>query len=284
MALPKILALIMIVSTMLGAGLQLERERLLIALRDYSLLVKALIANFVLVPAVAFVLVRAFHVDTDVSIGILLMSMAPGVPFLVNSAGRNQGGSLAFALEIAFLFSTISVVTIPFTASLVFPPDVLAKVPAAHFLTTLLLFQLVPLIAGALIGARLDSATAEKTTKVLHLVFLAAVLVLVVLLAPKLWESVGAVYGYGHLLIIAGIGLFSLAAGWLLGGPKREYRRTLSIATLMRNIGLCALVGTSEFAGTLVVPAVLSYFFITFVLSLPVRMYYKRTKAAVAGA
>ena len=51
----------------------------------------------------------------------------------------------------------------------------------------------------------------------------------------------------------------------------------------MRNIGLCALIGTSDFADTLVVPAVISYFVITFILSLPLRFYYKRTSDAVAA-
>jgi BASS family bile acid:Na+ symporter len=278
------LALVMIVSTMLGAGLQADRERLLETLRNVPLLLKALAANFVLVPLFAWALVRGLHVDSDVSIGILLMAMAPGVPFLVNSAGRKQGGSLAFALEIAFLFSALSVVTIPLTAQLMFPPDVLAGVPAAHFLTTLVLFQLIPLVIGALVAPRLAPAAADRIVNVLHLIFLAAVAVLAVLLISKLIESVGSVYGFGHLLIIAAAGLFSLAAGWLLGGPDRQYRRTLSVATLMRNIGLCALIGTSEFKGTLVVPTILTYFFVTFVLSLPVRVYYKRTRDSAEAA
>lgn len=284
MALPKILALVMIVSTMFGAGLEIDLHRLGESLRNYGLLARALLANFVLMPLFAFLLVRYFNVDRDASIGILLMAMAPGVPFLVNSAGRKQGGSLSFALEIAFLFSTLSVITIPITASLVFPPDVLANVPASHFLVTLLAFQLVPLIAGALAAPHISDALAAKTARVLHLVFLAAALVLLVLVFPKIVSSVMSVYGEGKLLVIAAIGIFALGIGWLLGGPDRQYRRTLSVATDLRNVGLCVLIGTSDFADTLVVPTILSYFIITFVLSLPLRIYYARTKDAAAAA
>jgi bile acid:Na+ symporter, BASS family len=280
MATAKIFALVMIVTTMFSAGLQVNLQEVGTILRRYGILLKALLANFVLVPLFAWLLLRAFHVQEDVSIGILLMAMSPGVPFLVNSAGRKQGGSLSFVLVIAFLFSALSVVTIPITAALLFPHDI--TVPAVKFLTTLVGFQLVPLVVGAVIGPRLSEKVADATIRILHLVFLAATLALVVVLGPKLVSSVTSVYGFGQLAIIAAIGLFALAAGWLLGGPDRAYRRTLSIGTLMRNIGLCALIGTSDFADTLVVPAVISYFAITFVLSLPVRMYYQRTSAAVA--
>jgi bile acid:Na+ symporter, BASS family len=288
MQLPKILALIMIVSVMLGAGLQVDRERLVETLRQHSLLGRAFLANFVLVPLFAILLVRFFHVESGVSIGIVLMAMAPGVPFLANAAGRSGGGSLSFALTISFCFAALSVITIPLTIALIaaiIPSAPVPVVPGAKFLTTLVAFQLVPLVLGALIGPRLPTPTADKLVKLLHFVFLAAAVVFVVIIFPRLISSIASVYGFGRLLIIAAIGVFSLVIGWLFGGPDREYRRTLSIATLLRNIGLCALIGTSpKFAGTLVVPTIFSYMIITFVLSLPVRVFFKRTKDAPATA
>ncbi|HEY5427028.1 MAG TPA: hypothetical protein VIJ77_10790 [Candidatus Tumulicola sp.] len=284
MPLPKILALIMIVSTMLGAGLQVDIQRLVATLRQYGLLARALLANFVLVPLVAVLLVRAFHVEAGVATGIVLMSIAPGVPFLANSAGRSGGGSLSFALTISFCFAALSVVTIPLTIGLVLPPSAWARIPIASFLTTLVGFQLIPLVAGAILGPYLG-ARAEKVARVLHVVFLVTALVLTILIFPRVVSSLSSVYGFGHLLIIAAVGAFSIIIGWLFGGRDRQYRRTLSIATLMRNIGLCALIGTGPaFLHTLVVPTIVAYFIITFVLSIPLRVYFKRTKDGFAVA
>jgi bile acid:Na+ symporter, BASS family len=278
----KALALVMIVTTMCGAGLQIRLSSLKAVLSNYRLLGKALLANFVLLPAFAFLLTRMFSVDSDVAVGIMLMAMAPGVPFLVNSAARKQGGSLAFAMAIAFVFSALSIVTIPITAALILPSGALAKVPAQNFLGTLVLFQLVPLIVGALLSGRLSAPVIEKTVKVLHLAFFAAALVFVVMLFPKIVTSVSAVYGFGQLAIIAVVGLFALGIGWLCGGPDREFRRTLSIATLLRNIGLCTLIGSQSFAQTLVLPTVIAYFVVTFALSIPIRLYYQKTLPATA--
>lgn len=277
---PKLLALIMVISTMLSAGLQLDWDHVRATLHQYGLIVRALVANFVLVPLVAVILVRFFHTNLEVATGIVLMSLAPGVPFLVNSAGRKAGGSLAFALTIAFFFAALSVITIPLTVELIRPASA-PNVPVLRFLTTLVLFQLVPLAVGAILSPRVASPVADRLVKILHLIFLVAAVALFALLMGRIVQSVSVIYGYGHLAIIIILGAFSIAAGWLLGGPNDQYRRTLSIATLMRNVGLCSLIASAdEFKGTLVLPAVLSYFIITFLLSLPVRMYYAKRKAA----
>jgi BASS family bile acid:Na+ symporter len=283
----KLLALTLIVSTMLGAGLQIDRARLLSTLRDVSLLGRALVANFVLVPLFAYALIRLFHVQDEVALGIMLMAMAAGVPFLANAAGRKQGGSLAFALEASFIFAMLSVVTLPLTAALLLPPDSLAEVRPVKTLLPLVLFQLIPLLVGGFLSSRLPAKTLETLEKASRLVFFAAALGLVVVLFPKILSSFGAVYGDGHFLIIAAIGLFSVACGWLLGGPDRAYRRTLSIATMLRNIGTAMMIATStsgENGATLIAPAVISYFVINFALSFVFRIYYKRTAAAPAAA
>jgi bile acid:Na+ symporter, BASS family len=274
----------MILTTMFGAGLQVDRKHLVATLRKYGLLARALLANFILVPLFAIVLVRAFHVDQGFAIGLVLMAMAPGVPFLANSAGRDGGGSLSFALTIAFCFAALSVITIPATIALALPESEAAHIPVAKFLTTLIVFQLVPLFAGAIVGPRLSVPVMEKLAKASHFVFLAASLVFVVLLVPTFTGSVSQVYGFGHLYIIAAVCVFSISIGWLLGGPDERYRRTLSIATLIRNVGLCLLIGTDRaFAHTLVVPTILTYLLVSFALSVPVRIAFRRTKARVRG-
>ena len=60
--------------------------------------------------------------------------------------------------------------TIPITAALLFPHDI--NVPAVNFLTTLVGFQLVPLVLGAAIGPRLSEKSAGTSIRILHLVFL----------------------------------------------------------------------------------------------------------------
>jgi bile acid:Na+ symporter, BASS family len=279
----KIAAIVMLVSLMLSAGLEINREHLMAALKNVGLIARALLANFIVVPIIGFAVVRLFHVEGYVAVGILLMTIAAGVPFLVRAAGRQSGGSLGFAAALAFIMPALSIVTIPLTALLVLPPDMEAKVPFVQLIVSLVGLQLVPLLIGLLVSDRAPALTA-KLQRPLVLVFAVAVVALLIIISPELYKDVIAVYGSHGMLAALAIVLLSLVAGWVLGGPEPENRRTLSIATALRNIGTCAVIATASFPNTLVTPAVLSYFFIQFIVTVVFRIYLHRTAARPAAS
>ena len=272
----KVVAIVMLVSIMLNAGLEINRDHLMASLKNYGLFARALLANFVIVPLLGILLVRIFRLDAQVAIGFLLMAIAPGVPFLVRAAGRKPGGSLGFAAALAFVMPALSIVTIPLTARFIFPPDVAAHVPFGQLLVTLGVFQLVPLLIGILVAERAP-ALATKLQRPLVLVFFVAVIVLLVMLGPTLVKAVASVYGSRGMWAMLVLVLLSLGTGWFLGAPQREYRRTLSIATALRNIGTCAVIATASFPDTLVAATVLTYFIVQFLVSLIVRLYFQKT-------
>ena len=279
----KLAALVMLVALMLQAGTEIDPAHLREALGNRGLLGRALLANFVIVPIFAVLLARLFALSDDVAIGFLMMAVAPGVPFLVRAAGRKPGGSLGFAAALAFIMPALSIVTIPIMAAFSSRVDVAVHVPFANLIVSLVAFQLVPLVAGFLIAARAP-ALAAKLRRPLTIVFAAAVVTLVALLGPKLVTSVAAVYGSRGMWAILVLVLLSIATGWVLGGPQREYRRTLSIATALRNIGTCTVIATATFPDTLVGPTVLTYFLIQFVVTIVLRVYFNRTAPVMRGA
>jgi BASS family bile acid:Na+ symporter len=279
----KIVSIVMLVSLMLSAGMEINREHLMAALKDFGLLARAVLANFILVPLFGIVIVRLFRVEGDIAIGILLMAIAPGVPFLVRAAARKSGGSLGFASALAFIMPALSIITIPLTARFVFPPDVQAHVPAVQLAVTLIVLQLVPLLIGMFVADRAP-ALAEKLQRPLVLLFALAVLALLALLGRTIVEGIVSVYGSHGMLAMLAISVLAIATGWLLGGPEIEYRRTLSIATALRNPGTCAVIATASFPGTLVGAAVLTYLIIQFAVTIIFRIYFHRSAASAAEA
>jgi BASS family bile acid:Na+ symporter len=279
----KLASAVMLISLMLNAGLQCNRERLFAALRNYGLMGRALLANFVLVPLYGVLLVRLFHLDTYIAIGFLLMALAPGAPFLPRAAGRQPGGSLGFAIALAFVLPALSIVTIPITAPLVFPQTGLGHAPVGQFLVTLIGFQLLPLAIGALIADR-SPEIGTKLERPMLLVFFVAIIVLLALAGAKVVQGVGAVYGSNGMWAMLIIVLLSIATGWLLGGREIAYRRTLGIGTALRNIGLCILLATTNFPGTVVAATVLTYFVIQFAVSFLFRVIMHRRAAAQAAS
>ena len=217
MLLPKILAGVLLISLTFGAGLQVNRDNLIALLRNYSLLGRALLANFVIVPILGVLFVRVFQLSPYVATGILIMAIAPGAIFVLQGE-RNKGGSLSFAAALAFIMPALATFTIPLTASLILPSEEAARVPVLKFLMTLLLVQLAPMIVGYVISDR-DAALAKKLQRPVTLVFLASLVALVVLAFPTLMKDVATVYG-SH-------GMWAMALHYLtLRRHRMDSRRT----------------------------------------------------------
>ena len=278
----KLIAVIMLVSLTFGAGLEVNVAHLVAVLKNYRLLAGALLANVVIVPILGVLLVRALNLDPLVATGFLLMAIAPGVPFLVKAAGRKKGGSLGLAVTLAVILPAISILTVPLTASFVLPPSQAAHVPVAQFFMTLVLFQLVPIVLGVLVADRVP-ALAAKLQRPMLILFLITLVALLAMLAPKLISDVKSVYGSRGMFAALILTLLAVGTGWLLGGPEREYRRTLAIGTGLRNIGLCALIATANFPDSIVASTVMSYLLVQFVVCALIGMYFTRTATPVAA-
>ncbi len=274
MATAKILAIVMLVSLTFGAGLQVDRDHLKGMIAHVGLLARALLANVIIVPLLGVIIATALRLNPFVATGFLLMAIAPGVP-LVLSGIKKKGGSLSFAIALAFLLPLVSIVTVPITAELVLPVQATAELPIGRFFMTLVLFQFVPLIAGVALSGVLRER-APQIARVLNLVFLLAVVALLAVLAPRIAHGVALVFGsLGIIAIICLVGL-STATGWLLGGRDIEDRRVLAIATTLRNIGLVSSIATASFREPEIVAAALTYLLIQVIASVTMGIVFSR--------
>jgi BASS family bile acid:Na+ symporter len=236
-----------------------------------------LLANFVIVPTLGIILAKVFALPSEIATGFLLMAIAPGAVLLLINV-RKAGGSLSLAVELETLLPLLSVFTVPLTAQFVLPTEAAAQLPLAKFFITLLVFQLLPLLAGIALGDRLPGMV-PRLGRISHIVFLASVLALCVLLAPKLASAVASIYGSHGMWAALCLVILSMVTGWMLGGPAREDRRVGGIGTTLRHVGLCAMVATTSFREALVAPMVLTYFLIQFIVVTVVRVSFTRTAA-----
>ncbi|MBS2030998.1 MAG: bile acid:sodium symporter [Deltaproteobacteria bacterium] len=271
----KLVAIIALVSLMLDAGLHANAKTLMATLRDWRMLARTCLANFVVVPLVGYLVVHGLQLETFIGVGILWMAIAPGVPFVARTAGKAAGGNEDLAVDLTFVLPLLSVVTIPITAQLLLPHAGEAHVPMGLFVTKLLVFQLLPLIIGLVLAQRAP-ALSQTLKRPLAILVFAAVVALLVMLAPSLVRAVGAIQGSRGILAMMLIVFASLAAGWLLGGDPLENRHTLSVATALRNIGFCMTIAAS-YPRTTVASSVMTYFLVQFILVFVFSTGYRRS-------
>jgi len=67
---------------MVAMGLSLTVPQIIAPLRNVRLVILGLFANFVLVPLIAYVIVRVIPVGEPLRIGLILLATAAGAPFL----------------------------------------------------------------------------------------------------------------------------------------------------------------------------------------------------------
>jgi BASS family bile acid:Na+ symporter len=91
-----------VVSSMLAMGTGLTATQIIQPLRNVRLVVLALLANFVLMPAGAVALAKALRLDEPFGVGLLLLGCAAGAPVLPKLAELAKG-NLAFAVGLMVL-------------------------------------------------------------------------------------------------------------------------------------------------------------------------------------
>jgi bile acid:Na+ symporter, BASS family len=234
--------MLFVLSSMIGMGLGLRISDIVAPLRNWRLVVPALVANFVMMPLVALALARILRLDESMAIGLLLLGMAAGAPFLPKLAQISRG-NLAFAVGLMVLLMVITVGYLPLVLPLLLPG---VSVNPAQMAKSLVLLMLLPLGGALVIRAnRPDIAGTIKPIfdKASNL-SLIAVMTLQTLFNIR---SVIAVFGTGGIL--AGVLFLAVgfAIGWALGGSTRETRSVMGLGTAQRNIAAALVVANQSF-------------------------------------
>ncbi|HEY3674731.1 MAG TPA: hypothetical protein VGK84_01935 [Candidatus Tumulicola sp.] len=258
----QILGLTLLISLMVRTGLETDARDLLDSLRRIGYVGAALLTNIVLVPVYAVGLCRLFSVATEPAIGVILMALAPGTPFIVNTAGAKKGGSNASAVQVMVVLATVSAFSAPLLLNWATPNGTHTSIYPMSIIVKLISMQLVPLAAGVAIAT-----LAPNTTKVVKLIFtiafVAALIGILITSAPRLYDALLHVAGTNAMTVALLTTVAGMATGFFLGGRDPQARRTLSLATALRNPGLATTLAGAYFPHSrLAVLSALAYFLV----------------------
>ena len=109
---------VFVVSSTLAVGLGLTVPQILAPLRNRRLVVLSLLANFVLVPAIAIGLARVFGLDEPLGWDCCWSALAGGAPFLLKLADLAKG-DMPFAVGLMVVLMVITVGYMPIVLPLV---------------------------------------------------------------------------------------------------------------------------------------------------------------------
>lgn len=260
------------IGSMFAAGLHEQLSDLLAPLRNLRAVLLALLANFVVAPALAFAIARGLALDGSVAVGILLVGAAAGAPFLLKlTAVARADVGLSSTLLIVLLPATIFFLplAVPFLA-----PE--AHVSAWTIARPLLLTMLVPLGLGILVRARAP-ALAKRSIRHLAKITTVALIVLVASLLVGNLGAIGALVGTGAFVASILLVLGAFAAGAVLSPRLGGSRAPLALGTGQRNIAAATVVASQALHDTVATVVVIMTSLIGLAILFPMALWF-RTK------
>jgi BASS family bile acid:Na+ symporter len=234
--------LVFVICSMLSMGLSLTMKQIIEPLRNASLVVKALVANFVLVPIAAYLILLAIPLEESLGTGLILLATAAGAPFLPKLA-ENAKGNIAFSVGLMVLLMVVTVIFMPLVLPLLLQG---VTVNAWEIARSLIVLMIIPLAIGLYIKARYEETAASLRPSISQASNIALILLLVLMLVLNFNTLVGSI---GSGAFIAGI-LFLVAAfvfGYFLGGPGQDTKNVLGLGTGQRNLSAAMVVATGNF-------------------------------------
>ena len=237
----EIATVVFAVSSMLSVGFSFTVQQIIGPLRNARLVIGALVANFVLVPLLAYAITQLLSLGEAREVGLFLVASAAGAPFLIKLA-QAAGEDVALAAGLLVLLVLVSIAYMPVVVPLVLPGS---EVSALSIATPLVLTMLLPLV----LGLAVDAFAPVWAARLQPIVGPASTIALVVLLVSTVlanFRGILGVFGTGAilaaLLFIGG----AFAIGYLLGMTGRGTREELGLATAQRNVAAATVVATQS--------------------------------------
>ena len=268
---------------MLTIGLNEGFRNLSLLWRRPSLLVRCLIASFILVPLAAMAIVAIVPMSPTTRIGLMAMAICPGAPLMYKKLTQMKAvTSLAGSFQVTISLFAILVVPIwVLILNHLYPAQ--ATVNSVDVFKQVVAVQFIPITVGLALhewASDLADDLMEPVTKISSFMFLGMVIILlIVALLPIL--KVGIVTAIGVVLFVAA----SIVIGHYLGGPEPETRLTIALANSTRNAGLALALTALNFKDPGILTVIAAIALLAFVAdAIYVNLYRKKiTQQAVSS-
>jgi predicted Na+-dependent transporter len=230
-----------VITSMLAMGMSLTVKQIVDPLRNVRLVVLVLLGNFILVPALAFLLTVVLPMGQPQATALILVGACAGAPFLPKLTQMSKG-NLALSVGMMVLLMVVTIIYAPLILPWLLPG---AQVDVAAIAQSLVLLMLLPLAIGLLVKWRYTD-TAAGWQPYLSQASTYSLLVLIVdALLLQFRNIIGAIGSWlilGALLLVVG----SLIIGYLLSfGSGIADRKVAALGTGQRNLSAALLVAAS---------------------------------------
>lgn len=228
------------VSSMLSVGLSYTVRQIVDPLRNVLGVVLALVANFAMVPLLAYAVAKLLSLDRSLELGLILVAFAAGAPIVLKLA-EIAGGNTAFTSGLLVLLLLVTLIYLPFVVPLA-EPNVTVSVGAIA--RPLVLTMLLPLDIGLVLRARSPDWSGRlqpSVAKIANIALITLLVLMIVVHLPAILDVFGTGAIFAALLVLAG----AFGTGYLFGAFGEDLRDEMALTTAQRNFAAALVVAES---------------------------------------
>jgi BASS family bile acid:Na+ symporter len=261
-----LMGLVFVLGTVVSMGLNLTIAQITGPLRNGRFVIIALLANFVIPPILALILIRVFNLDESLAVGLLLVSLAAGAPALPKTAVFAKLNTAA-ATGLMVLLVVVTIIVLPIALPLLLTGISVTFWDIASGLVYLIL---IPLAVSLFVRARYPEAAASALPHFTQASNL-SLLILLVLMVVLNFSNVIGLLGSGGLLASLILVILTTVGGYLLGSLGKADSWVQALGAGQRNIAAAMVVATMNFSNDEVVMVVV-YSLIVMVVLIPLAL------------
>ena len=243
---PIALALIMLA---LGLGLT-SQDFLRVAKQPKDFLV-GLVCQLILLPIIAFLLLKIFNLPLEIAVGVMIIAAAPG-GVTSNVLTKFANGDVALSISLTAIISLISIISVPFivfkSAELLGVVEISKEISMIGISMKMFLVVTLPVLIGMLIRKFATNFVMSKSQLIERISVLLFVIVFAAIWVEE-WENImGYIKQAGLITLVLNIVMMFIGyyvAKFLASGVSQ--RKSISLECGLQNGTLAVFVASQLF-------------------------------------
>ena len=264
---PIALALIMLA---LGLGLT-GQDFLRVAKQPKDFLV-GLICQLILLPIIAFLLLKIFSLPLEIALGVMIIAAAPG-GVTSNVLTKFANGDVALSISLTAIISLISIISVPFivfkSAELLEVAEISKEISMIGISMKMFLVVTLPVLIGMLIRKFATNFVMSKSQLIERISVLLFVIVFAAIWVEE-WENImGYIKQAGLITLVLNIVMMFIGyyvAKFLASGVSQ--RKSISLECGLQNGTLAVFVASQLFSDIEYLIPTATYAIVMFITSI----------------
>ena len=257
---------------MLGLGLGLTTEDFTRVIKKPKDFLVGLICQLILLPVIAYILIKIFNTPLELALGVMIIAAAPG-GVTSNVLTKFANGDVALSISLTAIISLISIITVPFivfkSAEMLQISYIAKEISMVGISLKMVLVVTIPVIFGMLIR---KFATNFITSKTFLIQRISIILFLIVFAAIWIeeWDRIVSFITRAGIIALT-LNLVMMLVGYYVAklfASGIAQRKTISLECGLQNGTLAVFVSSQIFDDIVYMVPTAAYALIMFITSL----------------